>query len=66
MYSAIKHKGKKLYELAREGKEVTRQPRDVEIFSLERKADIVYQDSRAHFKFETKVSKGTYIRSLMC
>lgn len=64
MYSAIKHKGKKLYELAREGKEVTRQPRDVEIFSLERKSDIVYQDSRAHFKFETKVSKGTYIRSL--
>ena len=34
MYSAIKIGGKKLYELAREGKTVERKPRNVEIFSI--------------------------------
>ena len=35
MYSAIKVGGKKLYELARAGKEIERKPRSIEIFSLE-------------------------------
>lgn len=59
MYSALKVNGKKLYELAREGKTVERKPRKVTIHSIE----IVSMD----FPFITmKVdcSKGTYIRSL--
>jgi tRNA pseudouridine55 synthase len=35
MYSALKHQGKRLYQLAREGKQVERPPRQVEIFELE-------------------------------
>lgn len=64
MYSAIKQDGKKLYELAREGKEVSRKSRDIEILTLERKTEITYQDDQAYFQFETRVSKGTYIRTL--
>lgn len=35
MFSALKHHGKPLYKLARQGKEVERQPRDIEIYQLE-------------------------------
>ena len=59
MYSALKVNGKKLYELAREGKEVERKPRPVTIYELELlKAD--------HPEYEIRVvcSKGTYIRTL--
>lgn len=57
MFSAIKHKGKSLYKLARKGKEVERGPRRVEIYLFEiTKIDLpdVY--------FEIECSKGTYIR----
>jgi len=59
MYSALKVGGKKLVDLAREGKEVKREPRKVEIFHI----DIIDMDL-PRVKFTAKVSKGTYIRTL--
>lgn len=61
MYSAIKKDGKKLYELAREGKSVEREPRTVTI------SDIKYLgrgDAENEYKIKVCCSKGTYIRSL--
>ena len=59
MYSALKVEGKKLYELAREGKTIERQPREIEITSIEL---IDYQAPVA--LFDVECSKGTYIRTL--
>lgn len=61
MYSALKVNGKKLYELAREGKEVERKARQVEIFEI----IIEDIDEEAHtVKMSVACSKGTYIRTL--
>jgi len=59
MYSAIKVGGRKLVDIAREGGEVERQPREVEIYSIdvEREADDLYS-------LRVNCSKGTYIRTL--
>ena len=57
MFSAIKHKGKSLYKLARKGKEIEREPRHVEIYSF----DITKFDL-PDIHFEITCSKGTYIR----
>ena len=59
MYSALKVGGKKLVDLAREGKEVKREPRKVNIFDI----DIIDIDL-PRVRFKAKVSKGTYIRTL--
>lgn len=59
MYSAIKIDGKKLYELARAGKEVERKPRSVVIHSLEIKSV-----QMPFVTMEICCSKGTYIRTL--
>ncbi len=59
MYSAIKQGGRKLYELARAGEVVERQPRKVEIMAL----DIV-DWSPPQVTVEVTCSAGTYIRSL--
>ena len=65
MYSALKHNGKKLYELAREGKTVERKARRIKIFELK-----LLTDSHAgawkpdQLMLEVFCSKGTYIRSL--
>ncbi|MCH5281044.1 MAG: tRNA pseudouridine(55) synthase TruB [Lachnospiraceae bacterium] len=59
MYSALKINGKKLYELAREGKEVERKPRPIEVYELQ----ILSMDLPV-VKFRVLCSKGTYIRSL--
>lgn len=59
MYSAIKVNGKKLYELARAGKEVERKPREITIFSLE-----LLEFSGETAKIRVHCSKGTYIRTL--
>lgn len=59
MYSAIKVNGKKLYELAREGKVIERQARAVVINSI----DIISIDI-PHVTFRVNCGKGTYIRSL--
>ena len=59
MYSALKVNGQKLCDLARKGREVERQPREIEIFLLEcLDFDGVYARLRVH------CSKGTYIRTL--
>ena len=59
MYSALKVNGKKLYELAREGREVERKPRDIEIFSLD-----ILEMQLPRVRFCVHCSKGTYIRTL--
>lgn len=60
MYSALKINGKKLYEIAREGKVIDRKPRDVNIYNI----DILYYEfPRA--KIKISCSKGTYIRTLI-
>lgn len=60
MYSAVRHKGKKLYELAREGKVVERKPRSAIIKEL----NILHNYNNKEVIFYTKCSKGTYIRTL--
>lgn len=60
MYSAIRINGKRLYELAREGIEIERKNRDVNIYKL----DIMNIKENNRIFFYTKCSKGTYIRTL--
>lgn len=59
MYSALKVNGKKLYELAREGKEVERQAREVRIEEIE-----ILQMHFPVVRLRVVCSKGTYIRTL--
>ena len=59
MYSALKVNGKKLYELARAGKEIERQPRPVEIFDIQ-----VRKICLPRVTLSVTCSKGTYIRTL--
>lgn len=65
IYSAVKIQGKKLYEYAREGKEIELPKREVEIKELELLGDVHYQDGKTIFQIRTVVSKGTYIRALI-
>ena len=60
MYSAIKVHGKKLYELAREGKEIARKARTVTIYGIQ----ICRFLPPDRFEMEIACSKGTYIRTL--
>jgi tRNA pseudouridine55 synthase len=59
MVSALKHHGRKLYELAREGKTVARAARRVTVYD----ARLLSFEGSA-FELEVRVSKGTYIRTL--
>jgi len=59
MYSALKHNGKKLYELAREGITVDRKARHIKLYELKL---IVFVNDQ--LSLEVFCSKGTYIRSL--
>ena len=59
MYSALKVNGQKLCDLARKGKEVERQPREIEIFQLE-----CLEFSGNTARLRVHCSKGTYIRTL--
>jgi len=59
MYSALKHDGQRLYQLARAGREVERKARPVHIFSLE----LLGLDLPL-MHFRVRCSKGTYIRTL--
>ena len=63
MYSAIKIGGRKLYELAREGKEIERQPRPIHIDAISILDTSLLQSAHI-FTMEVKCSKGTYIRTL--
>jgi tRNA pseudouridine55 synthase len=60
MYSALKHEGKRLYELAREGKEVPRKAREVEIFEF-----TIESFEWPDLTLLVHCSKGTYVRSLV-
>ena len=59
MYSALKHNGRKLYELAREGKTIERKARRVTIFEL-----LLLDSTSDTLTLDVYCSKGTYIRSL--
>jgi tRNA pseudouridine55 synthase len=60
MFSAIKHEGKPLYELARKGIEIERKPRRIHVFSLT--LDALEADQMT---FTVHCSKGTYVRTLV-
>ncbi len=60
MYSALKHQGRRLYELARAGQEVERAARPVEIYNFE-----IEQFDPVTPLFRVRCSKGTYIRVLI-
>ena len=60
MYSAVKHKGERLYKLARQGVEVEREPRQVTIFDL----DLVHLEAPTA-EIRVRCSKGTYVRTLV-
>ena len=59
MYSALKVNGQKLCDLARKGREVERQPREIEIFELE-----CLSFDGTDVRLRVRCSKGTYIRTL--
>lgn len=59
MYSAIKKDGKKLYDLARQGIEIEREPRRITIFSID-----IIDINLPYITIDVHSSKGTYIRSL--
>ena len=60
MYSALKKDGKRLYELARKGETVEREPRPIRIDSIE-----LLEAAGARLVFRVRCSKGTYVRSLV-
>ena len=59
MYSALKVDGKKLYELARQGKEVERAARPITVYAIE-----ILKESHPEYTIRVECSKGTYIRTL--
>ncbi|MBK1722672.1 tRNA pseudouridine(55) synthase TruB [Thiocystis violacea] len=59
MYSALKHQGQRLYKLARQGVEVERQPRRIDIHALELTAFELPE-----IELDVHCSKGTYVRTL--
>lgn len=59
-YSALKHNGKKLYEYARKGENITKPPRKIFVYDLS-----IKKESSEGFSFVTRVSKGTYVRKLI-
>ncbi|MGI5888258.1 MAG: tRNA pseudouridine(55) synthase TruB [Oscillospiraceae bacterium] len=61
MYSAVKIGGKHLYDIARTGRTVEREPREIEIFSIEITS---YSSTGKQFGFRTECSSGTYVRTL--
>lgn len=59
MHSAVKHQGQRLYKLARQGLEVERTPRQVQIFALE-----LLAVELPEIEIDVHCSKGTYVRTL--
>jgi len=59
MYSAVKQNGRKLYELARRGLDVSRPPRDIHISDIE-----LLENNDNEYLLRIGCSKGTYIRTL--
>lgn len=65
MYSAVKINGRKLYEYARSNIQITPPSKIVEIYSISLLEGPIYKDDTVEFTMKCKVSKGTYIRSLI-
>lgn len=61
MYSAVKVDGKRLYDLARQGIEVERKPREIEIYKIEL---LSFDENSQSGKLVISCSKGTYIRTI--
>lgn len=61
IYSAIKVKGKKLYEYARKGQSVEIRPREIEIYNIKL---LELDKENKRIQFQVQCSKGTYIRTL--
>lgn len=61
IYSAIKVKGKKLYEYARKGESVEIRPREIEIYNIKL---LELDKENKRIQFQVQCSKGTYIRTL--
>lgn len=59
MYSAVKHKGERLYKLARQGLEVERETRTIHIYSM-----ALLEVKMPEFVMDVHCSKGTYVRTL--
>ena len=59
MFSALKHKGQRLYKLAHQGLEVDREPREITVHSMDL---LEYRDDE--LELDIRCSKGTYIRTL--
>ncbi|MBK8552810.1 MAG: tRNA pseudouridine(55) synthase TruB [Ignavibacteria bacterium] len=59
MYSAVKHKGKPLYKMARKGREIERQTRKITISEFE-----IKRKTSTDLRFRISSSKGTYIRTI--
>lgn len=64
-YSAVKVNGKKLYEYARNNIEVQLPKKEITVYDIKLLTDIEIVNNRQEFTFKVKVSKGTYIRSLI-
>lgn len=65
MYSAIKYKGKRLYEYARKGITIDDIPsRDINVIDIKRTSDIIYKDGVAYVDYIVHASKGLYVRTL--
>jgi len=66
MYSAVKVKGKKLYEYARNNEYVERPSRIVHVVSFNRTSELFYdeRDATVSFSFKVNCGKGTYVRTL--
>lgn len=64
-YSAVKVNGKKLYQYARNNIEVQLPKKEITVYDIKLLTDIEIVNNRQEFTFKVKVSKGTYIRSLI-
>lgn len=62
MYSAVQVNGQRLYDLARQGREVEREPRLIHVFGLEL---LNYDEESRSGLLDVRCSKGTYIRTLI-
>ena len=62
MYSAVKVNGQKLYDLARQGREVERPARDIVVHEIEL---LDYDEDAQKGTLRLVVSKGTYVRTLV-
>ncbi|GAF63669.1 tRNA pseudouridine 5S synthase [Bacillus sp. TS-2] len=66
MFSAVKVKGRRLYDYARKGEQVERPKRTIVIHEIKRIDDIIFDQEKQNlrFRFKVRCSKGTYVRTL--